>query len=157
MYQLIVLGLGFLLLFGGGYLIKKSDKAGVLGSSFASSSVTASSSAAVPSSITFNGVYSCDGAKCSDPRNLIVSEDGTVQLSTTYNNGVEVLNEIGTWTEDNEGKITIAITGTQSEAYDKPVTILLRQVTPFTLVSVNGTSYKNWGAPTFRKQDRDLE
>jgi hypothetical protein len=155
MYQFIVLGLGFLLLFGGGYLIKKSDKEGVLQQSYSATKYASGSS--TPSTITFKGLFTCEGSKCQDPRNLVVSEDGTVQLSTTYNDGVEVLNELGTWTEDKDGNITLSITGTPSMAYDKPLVIALRQVTPFTLVSISGTTYKNWGSPTFRKQDRDDE
>jgi len=154
MYQTIVLGLGFLLLVGGAYLIKRTDQSGVIQNTIS----TASSTQYDAASIT--GTYICDtDSKCQNPRILTMTDDGELTLTTSYDNGVEVLRENGSWKMDSEGNVTFIITGTPTELYEEPFTLLLKRVSSSTIVAAKSAKvlYKEWGAPIFRKQETQAE
>ena len=149
MYQFIVLGLGFLLVFGGGYLIKHTDKEGVI-----AQTVTATSTE--PSD--YAGTYLCDtDSKCDNPRTLVLSSDGTLSLTTSFDQGVETNVETGTWKKEAKG-ITLTIINSSTTTYGVPLSIHLYPPAPDSLVtSAAATNYPGWGNYIFRKQIQNQE
>lgn len=151
MYQSIVLGLGFLLLLGGGYLIKHMDQEGVIESSVASSDASYVSSM---NKSSIAGTYVCDtDSKCPNPRVLTLGDDGVLTLTTSYEDGAQVLQENGTW-DVGTNKIMLMITGTQDESYTEQKMLFLKRLSELTLVPDISmkTTYKDLGNPIFRKQ-----
>lgn len=163
MYQTLVLGLGVLLIAGLGYFIKSTDQTGVITTTlFATSTATTgeATSTAQLSSSRIEGLYLCDiDSKCPDPRTLIIYEDGGLRMTTSFDNGVEVLEETGTWIQDKEGNITLLITGTNNELYVDPLPLSLKQISSSTLVGTGSSApqYKDWKESIFRKQQKQDE
>lgn len=159
MYQIIVLGLGFLLLFGSGYLIKSMDDAGIISSELnlaTSTAVNATSS----SQMDMEGTYLCDtDTGCKSPSTLTISREGEVRMTTSYDNGVEVLQESGTWRTSKDGRVTIYITGTDSSVYPSPRVVSIKYASPSSLSGImfDANAYKEWTIPVFRKQSNDIE
>lgn len=157
MYQTLVLGLGVLLIIGVGYFVKHTDQAGVITSAV---SVEVSTSTTQNTSAGIAGTYVCDvDSKCSDPRVLVLEESGELRMTTSYASGVEILEETGTWKIESKGDITIFLTGTNTEVYTTPQTLLLRKVSEVTLAGLPNASseYKEWGTSLFRKELKEAE
>lgn len=155
MYQTIVLGLGFLLLIGGGYLIKHIDNQNVIGQSLTTkiTSTTASSS-----SVFIPGTYLCDTTSgCESPHVLLLSENGEAKMNSSYENGAEIVDEFGTWTTDQEGGASILLTSTANEVYSEPHVFTIRYVSNSTLsgITFDPAVYSDLKNPVFRKQDAD--
>jgi hypothetical protein len=157
MYQTIVLGLGFLLLIGGGYLIKHIDKENVIGASIATSinATTASSSATL-----LPGTYLCDMATgCESPRVLTLSESGEAKMNSSYENGVEIVDEFGTWTVNKGGGASVLLTSTANEVYPEPRVLTIKYVTNTTLAGItfDAAVYEDLKNPVFRKQQEEAQ
>lgn len=166
MYQTIVLGLGFLLLFGAGYLIKNIDKEGVVTSTLTSTQTAATSTGTSSASTTsanapdsaYLGTFICGPESgCASPSMLTVQENGEVSINTSYDNGVEMVQERGTWKSERGGGMTIVITGTDSELYAVPRTIFVKYATQKSLagLSFDAKLHPDWLRPVFRKQEAD--
>jgi hypothetical protein len=155
MYQTIVLGLGFLLVFGGGYLIKHSDNNGVLASAIAQDET---SYVGVATS-TILGPYLCDSERCPNPRELSLMDNDQAILTTTYSDGVETLKEVGSWKFTKADTIILTLLGTSQSTYDEPYMFSLKRITEKTLVPSDDikATYKDLGAPIFRKEDNSDE
>lgn len=80
-------------------------------------------------------------------------------MTTSFDNGVEILEEIGTWTADAKGNVSLIITGTNSEIYPTPYILSARLVSSSTLLGVKteGNLYKDWVNPLFRKRQASEE
>lgn len=159
MYQTIVLGLGFLLFIGGAYLIQQTDKEGVLSSAITpTSSVVEGATSTVQSN--FDGIYVCDSdTGCLSPSTLVIEEEGYARMTTSYDNGVEVITESGTWIDKKEGRMTIYITGTDATTYPSPRVLSIKYASPTSLSGIifDQSMYKEWTRPVFRKQLNDIE
>ena len=134
MYQAIVLGLGVLLVFGGGYLIKHTDTEGVITSSLSQThaATTDDTTATIP------GSYQCDPLSgCDNPHTLTLTENGEAKLDTVYESGAEVGSESGTWKRDVGGKIVILFTSNVAGLYDVPHVMTIANVTKPTLAGIN--------------------
>lgn len=153
MYKFIVLGLGFLLLFGGAYLIKKSDKEGVLNYAFSKEIKVLPT---VNTKEMISGVYKCDIENgCASPYVLILSDDNNVEMTTSYNDGVEIRKETGIWKLENGNLITILLTDLSSgEHYEIPHSILIQTVSTSTLtgLSYDKDFYFDMYKPVFVRQ-----
>lgn len=152
MYQSIVLGLGFLLVIGGGYLITNVDKEGVVSGALEPTVIIATSTTQSNSTPTASGKYLCDPEHgCADPRSLVLTDDAKAELLTIYANGGETLDEHGSWSMDEKGEITIRIEG-NAQSNTPPSTIMLKLVSLRTIITIPGSTYKEWGQATFRKE-----
>jgi hypothetical protein len=159
MYQAIVLGLGFLLLFGSGYLIKSMDDTGIISSELNLATSTEASATSTPE-VSLEGVYLCDtDTGCKSPSTLTISGEGEARMITSYDNGVEVLQESGTWKTSKDGRVTIYITGTDSTVYPSPHVLSIKYASPSSLSGImfDANAYKEWTIPVFRKQSNDIE
>jgi hypothetical protein len=157
MYQAIVLGLGVLLVVGGGYLIQNTDKQGVI---LASVSTPAGTSTVKNKITSLPGTYVCDvGSGCQNPRILTVYETGEVKMNTNFDNGVEILDEVGTWTMNQEGRLILLLTGTSQETYPDPRTLSVKYVSSTTLsgIGFDPSKYKDFKNPVFLKQGDPTE
>lgn len=157
MYQTIVLGLGFLLLFGAAYLIKNTDDAGILTPNVVSTSNTTDTGTSTPMR-KLEGIYLCDSdSGCPNPSLLTMNEEGEVRMETTYDNGVEIVQESGTWKNEKDGSVTILITGTDVETYPVPRALSVKYVSSSSLsgLTFDPAVYKDWVRPVFRKQEKE--
>jgi hypothetical protein len=155
MYQTIVLGLGFLLLIGGGYLIKNMDNQNVIGQA---ATTTINSTTASSSSILLPGIYLCDIASgCQSPHILTLSENGETKMNSSYENGAEIVDEFGTWTTNEEGGASILLTSTANEVYPEPRVFTIKYVSNNSLsgITFDETAYPDLKNPVFRKQEPD--
>jgi hypothetical protein len=157
MYQTIVLGLGFLLLFGGGYLIKHMDDQGVIGASIA----TQVEASATTTLVSLSGIYVCDNSSgCDNPRILSLSADGTVTMNASYENGAEVVNEVGTWSVGINNRPIILLTGTTAgEEYSTPRMLTVRYTSKNSLsgIAFDQKVYPDLIKPIFRREESQLE
>jgi hypothetical protein len=155
MYQTIVLGLGFLLVFGGGYLIKHSDQNGVLAEAIARDETSYVQQA----TSTILGPYLCDSERCPNPRELSLMDGGEAVLTTTYSDGVETVKELGSWQLMKANTIILTLMGTSQSTYDEPYMFSLKRITDTTLVPSDDVkaTYKDLGAPIFRKEENSDE
>lgn len=152
MYQTIVLGLGVLLVIGGGYLIEHTDKQGVIRSTI---SATSGNSTTTTQGVSIAGVYLCDAATgCPNPRTLTLAEDGGLKMNTYIDNGVEVMDEVGSWAKGTDGTLTLFMTGAQSGVYKTPHALEIKYVSPSTLsgISYDPSQYKDVKNPVFLRQ-----
>lgn len=159
MYQMIVLGLGFLLLFGAGYLIKNTDNAQILTSAF-KTSTNPSDLATSTLASALDGIYVCDiDTGCQNPSLLYVKGGGEVKMTTSYENGAEMLQETGTWRDERNGGITVMLTGTDAETYPAPHAFFVRYASSASLsgLTFGKKSFEGWTIPVFRKQERQQE
>lgn len=157
MYQTIVLGLGFLLLFGGGYLIKHMDNQNVIGTSLAT---TINTTTASSSSVLLPGTYLCDTVSgCGSPHVLTLSENGEAKMNSSYGNGAEIVDEFGSWTVNKAGGASILLTSTANEVYPDPRTFTIKYVSSTTLAGItfDATAYTDLKNPVFRKQDGEAQ
>lgn len=159
-YQTIVFGLGFLLLIGGGYLIKNIDNAGVLTKTLqtATSTDTAESADGATSTerIGVEGTYLCDvDSGCKDPVVLAIREGGEVSMTTTYAEGAEIQEELGTWKRGQDRSLVVLITGTANDTYPDPHSFSVRYVTSSSLsgLTFDASLFKDWTRPVFRRQE----
>lgn len=159
MYQTIVLGLGFLLIIGGGYLIKAMDTEGIITSQFVSApSATSTEGATSTPERSLDGIYLCrPETGCPNPSLLTITEGGEVSMNTSYDNGVEVLQETGTWKNEKGGGASIIITGTDAGIYPTPRLLSIKYVSPTSLsgITYDTTIYKDWVRPVFRKLENE--
>jgi hypothetical protein len=156
MYQTIVLGLGFLLLLGGGYLIKHMDSQGVIGSSIA----TPAALDATTTLEMLSGTYICDvNSGCENPRVLTLSSDGTVNMNTSYENGVEVVNETGTWSIGINTRPAILLKGASGTLYPTPRLFNVRYASATSLsgITFDEKAYPDLKKPVFRKDQDQLQ
>ena len=157
MYQTIVLGLGFLLLIGGAYLVQQTDKEGILSSAIIqTSSIVPDATSTVQNN--FDGTYVCDSdTGCLSPSTLVIEKDGYARMTTSYDNGVEVITESGTWIDKKEGRMTIYITGTDTTTYPSPRVLSIKYASPtsFSGIIFDQSAYKEWTRPVFRKQEEN--
>ncbi len=157
MYQAFVLGLGALLLFGTGYFIKHTDNEGVLRSSL-STTVNASSSDVESGAVeTPDGVYVCDSSSgCQNGYTLTLSEHGDATMRTSFDNGVEVVDEFGVW-QATGVMVTITFTGTAQDIYVSP-RVLVGTLNPkgsFSRIEADKTLYPDFSTGRFTKQLKD--
>ena len=160
MYQTIVLGLGFLLVFGAGYLIKSMDTEGVVISKLTQTPVASTTVVASSTKTDFEGTYSCDqDSGCLNPSSLTILEGGEVTMRTIYGDGVEILEERGTWKSERNGGITVLFTGTDVVTYPVPHSLFIRYVSSTTLsgITFDNKVYPEWTRPVFTKQQREEE
>jgi hypothetical protein len=163
MYQALVLGLGVLLIAGLGYFIKNTDQTGVINTTISTTQNTTSKGGATSTpveALSLAGTYVCDvDSKCPNPRTLVIYEDGGLRMTTSFDNGVEVLEETGTWIQGEDGSVTLLITGTNNELYVDPLPLSLKQISSSTLVGTETTApqYRDWKDPIFRKQQKQEE
>ena len=161
MYQTIVLGLGFLLVIGGGWLIQTMDTEGVLASKFTQTKTINATSTTVATATperNLQGRYLCDSdSGCPNPSLLTLTSEGEVSMSTTYDNGVEMLQERGTWKNEKRDAATVIITGTDADIYASPRILSIRYVSPSALsgITFDARIYKDWVRPVFRKQENE--
>lgn len=163
MYQTIVLGLGFLLIIGGGWLIKVMDTEGIISSQFTkpkilntTSTTTADGSATSSPERNLEGRYLCDSTSgCPNPSFLIITEAGEISMTTSYESGAEMLQEIGTWKNEKNGGASIMITGTDSGIYPTLRLLSIKYVSPTSLsgITFDPSIYKDWVRPVFKKQE----
>ncbi len=156
MYQTIVLGLGSLLLFGGGYLIKHADDQGVLRSTLSSTlPISATTSVEV-----YSGVYICDDTtKCINPRILSLSSDGSATMNASYENGAEVVHETGNWVSNGDNSLTISLLGTQQGEYVSPRTLFIKYASHTVLAgaSFDEKLFTDLKKPVFYRQESVIE
>lgn len=155
MYQTIVLGLGFLLLVGGGYLIKHMDNENVIGTSIAT---TINATTASSSSVMLPGTYLCDMTSgCEDPHILSLSENGEAKMNSSYGNGAEIVDEFGSWTVNQEGGASVLLTSTANDVYPEPRVFVIRYVNNAALAGItfDASAYADMKNPIFRKQESD--
>jgi uncharacterized lipoprotein NlpE involved in copper resistance len=55
---------------------------------------------------------------------LALAENGGAALATDYMNGEDPIIELGEWSEDDDGAVTVTLSGTDEEEYDAPVEIV---------------------------------
>lgn len=153
MYQFIVLSLGFLLLFGGAYLINKDDKDGILQYAFSKDMQVLPSALALE---TLTGKYYCDKKHgCDNTYVLNFSSEYKVDLEISFADGVEQKTESGTWKIENGNIISILLTDSSSEGhFEIPKTFLIQSVSTRTLskISYDKEVYFDMNKPTFVKQ-----
>jgi hypothetical protein len=151
MYQTFVLGLGLLLVTGLAYYIKSTDTQGVVTGSFSASTTTI-----VPATAeSIPGVYTCsESSGCENPRQLSLFGNGEAKLSASFENGVELIDEFGTWTLNQEGALQVLLTGTNAEVYATPRTILMQTLTDTALSKAlfDQSFYADWKNPSFIKE-----
>lgn len=155
MYQIIVLGLGFLLLIGGGWLIKSIDKEGVVSRSFSGDQVSDVASFTLEN---VSGSYVCDAASgCKTEYRMSLLPSGESELITTYGNGAEVSVEKGTWRFENGGMVSILMTESQVLRYEKPRTFLVQLVgeSKLSRLSFDKKIYSDMKKPVFIKKTEE--
>lgn len=138
MYQIIVLGVGFSLLLGGAYYIKKNDHAGLLAQTIAYNAPL------TPEDIA--GEYVCDvDSGCSDMYTLSFDTSGTVEMVATGDSGGQLLSEGGVWRFEKGGAVTVVF----SESH----TFLIQSVSTTTLSRFvyDSQLYTNMRKPTFTR------
>ncbi len=156
MYQKLVLGVGLLSLIGLGYFIKHTDNARVLESSLSTRPVITASS----SSEMLSGDYMCDtDSGCENPRVLTISPEGGATIETSYADGAEIVDELGTWRVGSGGKVFIILTGTTHELYPTPRVFSARYSSRTTLsgITFDTALYQDLKNPVFRRQDDQAE
>jgi hypothetical protein len=125
MYQNFVIGLGILAVAGLGYFINHADSQGIVIGSATKKSVTV---IAIPPD-DIPGTYTCDSASgCENPKTLVIMAGGEATMRTTYENGAEIVEEMGSWTFVPEQGIQLAFTGTQAQVYQTPHALLIRKL-----------------------------
>lgn len=151
MYQTFVIGLGFLVVIGLGYFIHRTDTSGLIIDKTPYQEVSSSTSPVVQLAA---GTYLCDvDSKCTVPYVLTVQEGGEATLTTSFENGAEVLTERGTWKIE-EGKLVLVLTGTDTLTYELGVTLRLEKsgTTSLRGVSTSDASRKGWVGGLFLLQ-----
>lgn len=56
-------------------------------------------------------------------RSLIFYDDGSVQMVSDYLNGEEPIIELGSWVENEDGSLSVELTGTEDTEYEAPVAL----------------------------------
>lgn len=156
-YQAIVLGLGFLVLFGAGYLITTTDNAGILKTTITQTTDTADIATSTLVA-RLEGYYLCDSESgCSSPSSLTITQDGEVRMTTSYSEGVEILEETGTWKDEKGSGLKIFLTGTDSGLYPVPKSFFVKYVSSSSLsgIDFDSATYKDWIRPVFIKQEKN--
>ena len=152
MYQAFVLGLGVLLLLGVGYFVKHTDQAGVIDSSLSQST---NSVRALSQKEELPGVYVCDaGSGCESSRTLTVYPTGELKMTTSYEGGVETIDEVGTWSFSEKEGLLCVFTGTTNDTYIAPHTLKSHHVSTSTLSDIiyDSSVYTDFKNPVFLKQ-----
>ena len=152
MYQTIVLGLGFLLIIGGGYLIKSIDKEGVILKSLSKDQKVEIFSLTADD---ISGTFLCNETSgCENEYAVTFSPSGDVQLMAVYKDGIETLIEKGIWRFETGGLISISLTDSQTKHYDIPHSFLIQSVSTSTLakISYDVTTYPDMHKPVFIRQ-----
>lgn len=154
MYRPFVIGLGILAVVGLGYFINHADSQG-----FVSKGLLEPANAA-PATTTQNlpGVYTCDiSSGCENARILEMLTNGEVTMKSSFNNGVELTEEMGTWTYTKEGGLQILFTGTAAETYSSPRVLVVKDIKEESLswIFFDGSVYPDWENPTFVKETEE--
>jgi hypothetical protein len=131
MYQIVVLGLAFSLLFGGAYYIKTADSEGVLSSAF-----TSRASATVLSPDMIIGTYTCDTTEgCSTVHTLTLDDQGVSTMTTIQND--QTVTAEGSWQLEKGQLVTVSLTHAGDTVYDQPHTFLIQSVGTSTLSKIS--------------------
>lgn len=155
MYQLFVVGLCGLALVGCVYFIQNADSGKVVTGRFSTSGGTSAVQDSTPLVDTLPGNYVCNASSgCQNPRILSLFQNGEMKLSASFENGVELLEEFGTWNLGEDGSVQILIRGTNSESYGTPRSLFIGTIHNGTLSGVryDTTFYPDWKNPEFRKE-----
>lgn len=137
---------------GGGYLISHTDKQGVILSTVSAPTSTAAASS---KKAMLQGTYLCDAATgCLNPRTLVLLAGDEVKMTTNFDNGVEIVDEVGTWAMGTDGVLTIFLTGNTKEQYKIPRTFTSKYVSQNTLsgITFDSTLYRDLKNPVFLRQ-----
>ncbi len=159
MYQIAVLGILFALLLGGGYYITKSDdKSMISGTLLEEKSVQTDF---IPTAENILGRYFCDRVSgCQSERTLNILSDGSVEMSTNNNEGIEISNDIekGQWSIGGRNTILMSFNKTSGEGEESTTTtstLFVQSVSSTTLakISFDRNIYKDIKKPVFAKQE----
>ena len=78
---------------------------------------------------TIPGIYSSDLLPAADSPGLVITlalfDNGAAQSTSDYLNAEAPIVEVGTWTDNADGTVTLEITGTPDEEYADPATMTL--------------------------------
>ncbi|MDB5260205.1 MAG: hypothetical protein JWN37_436 [Candidatus Nomurabacteria bacterium] len=152
-YQLGVVAL--LVIFAGSifYYINGTDSAGVLQSAVGKAEVTTQ-----PIAIeSVYGNYECNiDSGCKNPYTLSLIEDNSAIVTTSYNDGVEVRKESGSWKLEDDNSITILLNESNAGPYDTPHIITTKpagkNLVSLTLAAYDRKFYDDMIKPLFIKR-----
>jgi hypothetical protein len=151
MYQIVVIGLGFSLVFGAGYYITKVDSSGVIEQSLVARDV-----AQPPTTESLAGDYLCEASSgCDYPYELVLSADGKASLTVSYSDRLETKTEKGVWNLERGGIVTTTLTeSVTTGAYESAHTFLIQAITATSLskIAYDKSTYTDMHKPTFQRQ-----
>ncbi|MEN9338127.1 MAG: hypothetical protein RIQ41_441 [Candidatus Parcubacteria bacterium] len=153
MYQAFVLILVGLLIGGSLYFIREAGSGG--SQLVLTSQVTDHAQGSDVTVDTVPGTYGCDSMSgCKDESTLKLTSDGDARLSSSFENGAEVVEEKGSWLFAQDGTMQILITGTDSETYGLPRIFFIRKVLSEALSGLQFDTklYSGWTNPVFTKE-----
>ena len=147
----MVVGLLVLVLGGSAFYFIRADRYGVL-----SQSISGTRADVISERVSeVSGDYTCSSSNgCQDSTSLTLNEDGTFNLTTTYQDGAETLAEKGRWFISGKGKgITLNVSGNQNEDYQTSKKIVVNQITVAALskLAFSKEDYSNMENPMFWK------
>lgn len=149
-FQIVVIGALILIFGGSGYYFIKADSQGILSQSITGNKLEPSQQRMVEVS----GNYYCSTLNgCKNLYDLVLNENGTFELTISYNEGAEILAEKGDWSIVERGYIKLNILGNQSTNYDIPKTIIIKSVGTSTLSNLVyiDKQYNDMKKPVFLK------
>lgn len=153
MYQAFVLTLVTILIGGSLYFIRSADQTG---STRALLSTTTEHVTKDDVTVdTLPGTYACDTQSgCKDEGTLKLFANGEANLSSSFENGAEVVEEKGSWLFAQDGTMQILITGTDNETYSLPRIFFIRKVLSEALSGLQFDTklYSGWTNPVFTKE-----
>lgn len=78
-------------------------------------------------------------------------------MTTSYSEGVEILEETGTWKDEKGSGLKIFLTGTDSGLYPVPKSFFVKYVSSSSLsgIDFDSATYKDWIRPVFIKQEKN--
>jgi len=149
-FQVVVIG-ALILVFGGSiYYFIKADSQGILSQSISGNRLEQNQQRMVEVS----GNYYCSTLNgCKNLYDLSLNENGTFELTISYNEGAEILAEKGDWSVVERGYIKLNIIGNQATSYDIPKTIIIKSVKTSTLSNLvySDKQYSDMKNPVFSK------
>ena len=85
---------------------------------------------------------------------LSLGSDGSAAFATDFLNGEDVIVELGEWVENEDGTITVTLTGREDLTFDEPIVITFEEDADGTLVAVeyDETRFGSEGLTLFREQ-----
>ena len=74
------------------------------------------------------GYYESDVLESADSPGLVVGlflyEDGSAEVTSDYMNDTDIIIEVGTWTDNGDGTLTLTVTGTTEGDYEAPIELV---------------------------------